>query len=93
MARSALCRSSLCLDFLPCIYPLSTRLAPASDLAACVQEPGRMFCPACGNATLDKVEVVTGPDGAQCFGVRRRHNLRGTRFSLPKPKVCFCVLC
>ena len=46
-----------------------------------------MFCPQCGNASLDKVEVVTGPDGAQCFGTRKRHSLRGTRFSLPKPKV------
>ena len=46
-----------------------------------------MFCPSCGNATLEKVEVVTGPNGAQCFGVRRRHSLQGTRFSLPKPKV------
>lgn len=28
-----------------------------------------------------------GPDGAQLLGVRKKHVLRGTRFSLPKPKV------
>ena len=51
------------------------------------QEPGRLFCPHCGNATLDKVELTIGPDGSEQYGVRKRFNLRGTRFSLPKPKV------
>ena len=53
----------------------------------CVQEPGRLFCPHCGNATLDKVEAVIGPDGTEQYGVRKRFNTRGTRYSLPKPKV------
>ena len=52
-----------------------------------MQEPGRLFCPHCGNATLDKVELTIGPDGTEQYGVRKRFNTRGTRFSLPKPKV------
>ena len=48
---------------------------------------GRIFCPQCGNAALDKVEVVISGDGQEQFGVRKRHILRGTRFSLPKPAV------
>lgn len=50
------------------------------------KEMGRLFCPRCGNATLDKVQLVVGPDGSEQYGVRRKHILRGTRFSLPKPK-------
>ncbi|EFN52880.1 hypothetical protein CHLNCDRAFT_138388 [Chlorella variabilis] len=30
--------------------------------------------------------LVVGPDGSEQYGVRRKHILRGTRFSLPKPK-------
>ena len=56
-------------------------------MAPTVQEQGRLFCERCGNATLGKVEVVVGADGMQQYGVQRRHNLRGTRFSLPKPRV------
>jgi RNA-binding protein NOB1 len=51
------------------------------------REAGRLFCPKCGNMSLDKVEVTVGPDGSEYFGVRKRHILRGTKFSLPKPKV------
>lgn len=56
---------------------------------ACLQvtkEVGRLFCPRCGNATLDRVRVVVGSDGAEQYGVKMKHILRGTRFSLPKPK-------
>lgn len=59
---------------------------PAPGLPS-LQEMGRLFCPRCGNAALDKVRVVVGPDGAEQYGVRKKHVLRGTRFSLPKPKV------
>ena len=52
-----------------------------------MQEHGRLFCGQCGNAALDKVEVVVGPGGVQQYGVRRKHNLRGTRYPLPKPQV------
>lgn len=51
------------------------------------QEVGRLFCPRCGNATVEKVEVVIGQDGQEQYGVRKKHILRGTRFSLPKPRV------
>ena len=50
------------------------------------KEMGRVFCPKCGNATLDRVKITTGADGAELVGVRRKHILRGTKFSLPKPK-------
>lgn len=32
-------------------------------------------------------QVSVGPDGAEFFGVRKKHILRGTKYSLPKPKV------
>ena len=57
--------------------------------SACFQvtkEVGRLFCPRCGNATLDRVRVVVGPDGAEQYGVKKKHVLRGTKFSLPKPR-------
>jgi RNA-binding protein NOB1 len=57
-----------------------------SACSFCSREAGRLFCPRCGNAALDKVEVVVGASGAAAFGVRRSHCLRGTKFSLPKPR-------
>ena len=36
---------------------------------------------------MEKVEVTVDAEGQEQYGVRKRHNLRGTRFSLPKPKV------
>lgn len=53
----------------------------------CLQEAGRIFCPRCGNAALDRVRVVVRVDGAEQYGVKNKHILRGTKFSLPKPKV------
>eukprot|EP00775_Hariotina_reticulata_P013406 gene13406-13534_t len=50
------------------------------------REAGRLFCPKCGNLSLDRVEVVVGPNGAEYYGARKRHILRGTKFSLPKPR-------
>lgn len=58
-----------------------------ADGADALQEHGRLFCGQCGNAALNKVEVVVGGDGVLQYGVRRRHNLRGTRYPLPKPQV------
>ena len=52
-----------------------------------MQEMERIFCPSCGNAALQKVEMVIGEDGTEQYGVRKRHIIRGTRYSLPKPKV------
>lgn len=54
-----------------------------------VQEMERLFCPTCGNAALQKVEVVIGENGAEQYGVRKRHIIRGTKYSLPKPRVRF----
>ena len=57
--------------------------------SACYQvtkEVGRLFCPRCGNAALDKVKVTVGADGAEQYGVKKKHILRGTKFSLPRPK-------
>ena len=31
--------------------------------------------------------VAAGADGAEMYGVRKKHVLRGTKYSLPKPKV------
>ena len=58
-----------------------------SACSFCSREAGRLFCPRCGNAALDKVELVVDfKTGAAAFGVRRSHCLRGTKFSLPKPR-------
>jgi Nin one binding (NOB1) Zn-ribbon like len=44
----------------------------------------KVFCPACGHATLSKVSVTVGSDGTEHIGVRKRFTLRGTRYySLP----------
>ena len=57
-----------------------------SACSFCSREAGRLFCPRCGNAALDKVEVVVDASGIAAFGVRKSHCLRGTKFSLPKPR-------
>jgi len=46
----------------------------------------RLFCPRCGNQAMERVEVVVGPDGTEFYGVKKKYCLKGTRFSLPKPK-------
>ncbi len=51
-----------------------------------MQDMARLFCPKCGNTTLEKVELLVGPDGAEQYGVRKQRTLRGTRYSLPKPR-------
>ncbi|KAL3143962.1 hypothetical protein ABBQ32_003774 [Trebouxia sp. C0010 RCD-2024] len=70
------------------IKQLSRWVLRCSACFKITKEPGRLFCPHCGNATLDKVEAVIGADGTEQYGVRKRFNTRGTRYSLPKPKVC-----
>ena len=57
------------------------------QLSGRMQEAGRLFCSKCGNAALQKVEVVIGTDGTEQFGVRKKHIIRGTKFPLPKPHV------
>jgi RNA-binding protein NOB1 len=51
------------------------------------KEAGRLFCPKCGNLGLERVEVRVGRGGAEVYGVSKRHVLRGTKYSLPKPRV------
>ncbi len=65
---------------------LSVYALRCSACSAVSRQAGRLFCPRCGNMTMERVEVTVAADGAELFGVRRRHVLRGTRYSLPKPK-------
>lgn len=65
---------------------LSRYVLRCSGCFAVSREMERIFCPRCGNMTLERVEVTVGPDGAELFGVRRKHILRGTKYSLPKPR-------
>ena len=50
------------------------------------RDVGRHFCGRCGNAALQRVTLTVDAAGAECVGVRKRHNLRGTRYSLPAPR-------
>lgn len=51
------------------------------------REVTRIFCPKCGNKdTLEQVPVVLVEGGKEEYGYVARHKLRGTRYSLPKPK-------
>ncbi|KAJ0402874.1 hypothetical protein P43SY_000488 [Pythium insidiosum] len=51
-------------------------------------EMERLFCPKCGNNTLERVAYSIGQDGQMVFYHRanRPNKLMGTKFSLPKPK-------
>jgi len=45
------------------------------------------FCPNCGNNTLYKVATTVNADGKVAHNaLRKRYNLRGTKFSIPMPK-------
>ena len=46
----------------------------------------RMYCERSGNAALFSARISYGPEGRVQYGERKRHNIRGTRFSLPAPK-------
>ena len=50
------------------------------------REAERHFCGRCGNAALQRVTLSVDAAGVEHVGVRRRHNIRGTRYSLPAPK-------
>jgi RNA-binding protein NOB1 len=50
------------------------------------RDAGRHFCGRCGNAALQRVSLTVDSSGVEHVGVRRRHNLRGTRYSLPAPQ-------
>ncbi|TDH70408.1 hypothetical protein CCR75_000378 [Bremia lactucae] len=51
-------------------------------------EMDRLFCPKCGNSTLERVSYSLDRDGHMTFYTRasRPTKLLGTKFSLPKPK-------
>lgn len=51
-------------------------------------EMERVFCPKCGNNTMERVSYSIGQDGQMTFYTRanRPTKLTGTKFSLPKPK-------
>lgn len=48
----------------------------------------RIFCPKCGNKSLKRVAVYLDKNGKQCvyINAKRPLNLRGKKFSLPKPQ-------
>ena len=48
-----------------------------------IKSAAKLFCPACGHATLSRVSVTIGPDGMEQYGVRKKHVLRGTRCAGP----------
>jgi len=58
----------------------------------CNKETSNMetsFCPHCGNKTLVRVAVSIAADGTKQYHYpkrRRNFNIRGTKFSLPKPE-------
>jgi len=58
----------------------------------CNKETSNMaatFCPSCGNKTLMRVAVTIAADGTTQYHYpkrRRNFNIRGTKFSLPKPE-------
>ncbi|KAI9914194.1 hypothetical protein PsorP6_005907 [Peronosclerospora sorghi] len=51
-------------------------------------EMERLFCPKCGNSTMERVSYSLDRDGRMTFYTRanRPSKLAGTKFSLPKPK-------
>lgn len=52
------------------------------------RETDKIFCPKCGNATLDRVPITLDAEGRMIVhdGRRRKRNLRGTIYNIPKYK-------
>ncbi|KAF7458569.1 Nin one binding (NOB1) Zn-ribbon family protein [Cryptosporidium felis] len=51
------------------------------------RDSSRKFCGKCGNATLDRVPIKVFSDGrVQLDSHRKKVNLRGTIYSIPRPK-------
>merc|ERR1712072_1034541 len=56
---------------------------------ACFKQTEQMeavFCPSCGNNTLYKVAIDVSESGVSHYELRKRNNLRGTKYSIPMPK-------
>jgi len=52
-----------------------------------VQDRERLFCPHCGHDSLRKISVSVDESGAvQYYNSQKQVSIRGTRYSLPKPK-------
>ncbi|OII74023.1 uncharacterized protein cubi_02825 [Cryptosporidium ubiquitum] len=74
------------------IHGLSVKTIKRWGLLCCgcytyERDTSRKFCGKCGNATLDRVPIKVSSDGTielDCY--RKKVNLRGTIYSIPKPK-------
>ncbi|XP_072169063.1 RNA-binding protein NOB1-like [Diadema setosum] len=58
------------------------------DCFKVTHDMSKIFCPKCGNKSLDKVTVTVDEDGTQRYHMSRRRppNTRGMRYALPKPQ-------
>lgn len=51
------------------------------------RDTSKMFCPKCGHSTVQRVPITVGADGEpKVHDGRRRRNLKGTIYSVPKPQ-------
>ncbi|KAJ1606071.1 ART-4 protein [Cryptosporidium canis] len=74
------------------IHGLSVKTIKRWGLLCCgcytyERDTSKKFCGKCGNATLDRVPIRVNSDGSielDCY--RKKVNLRGTIYSIPKPK-------
>ncbi|KAL5367462.1 ART-4 protein [Cryptosporidium parvum] len=74
------------------IHGLSVKTIKRWGLLCCgcytyERDTSRKFCGKCGNATLDRVPIKVSSDGTielDCY--RKKVNLRGTIYSIPKPR-------
>ncbi|XP_063951101.1 RNA-binding protein NOB1-like [Lytechinus pictus] len=58
------------------------------DCFKVTHDMGKVFCPKCGNKSLDKVTMTIDEDGTRRYHMSRRRpvNTRGLRYALPKPQ-------
>ncbi|XP_030831106.1 RNA-binding protein NOB1 [Strongylocentrotus purpuratus] len=58
------------------------------DCFKVTHDMGKVFCPKCGNKSLDKVTMTIDEDGSRRYHMSRRRpvNTRGLRYNLPKPQ-------
>ncbi|KAH8739220.1 hypothetical protein FG386_000696 [Cryptosporidium ryanae] len=74
------------------IHGLSVKCVKRWGLICCgcytyERDTSRKFCGKCGNATLDRVPIRINSDGTiEMASYRKKVNLRGTIYSIPKPK-------
>lgn len=58
------------------------------DCFKITHDMGKVFCPKCGNKSMDKVTMTIDEDGTRRYHMSRRRpmNARGLRYALPKPQ-------